>query len=202
MANGTQTNDTVIVVVTFGANGVTLNTTTFPGQSNPTQPTPAQVLAELSGKSRLAMKESLERALREIHELPADREVVSAERLRLSAVGNLSPIAFVAELPSNQVKVSRSHATQFIFYAPGDWTFHKRGFFPDDDPLDPTAGIFTDLQISNGGGLLWVTFVPNPQGPARRIKYNLEMITKVTTNSVFDGFAIIIIDPIIEKSLQ
>jgi len=205
MANGNQTYDTVIVVVTFGGNGVTLNSTTYPypGQSNPPQPTPAaQALANLSGKSRLAMKGSLERALKEIRELPADHEVVSADRLRLSAMGDLSLIAFVPELPSNQVKVSKSRATQFIFHSPSDWTFHKLGFFLDSDPLDPTIGIFTDRQISPDGHFLWITFVPNPQGAATRIKYNLELITVVTTNSVFDGHAIIIVDPIIEKSIQ
>jgi hypothetical protein len=207
MPNGNPTYDTVLVQVSFGGNGVTLITNAYQGQSNPLQsnppqPTLAQALDNLSGKMRLAIKESLERALKEISELPAGHQSHSREAFRLPAMGDLSQIVFQPELPSNQVKISRSRATQFIFHSPGSWTFDKLGFFLDNEPLNPDIGIFTDRQISPDGHMLRITFVPNPQGPATRIKYNLQLITDVKTNNVFDGHAIIIVDPIIEKSLQ
>jgi hypothetical protein len=201
--NGNQPYDTVLVEVFFGGNGVTLISTAFPGQSNPLlsnplQPNPlppslTQALGKLSDKMRLSMKEPLGRASKVIR-LKKD--------LRLSAMGDLSQIVFQPELPTNQIMVSMSRATQFIFFSPGKWTFDKLGFFLDEDPLPPAIGMFTDRQIMLGGHMLRITFVPNPQGPATRIKYNLQLITDVKTNNAFDGHAIIIVDPIIEKSLQ
>jgi hypothetical protein len=202
MANGNLTYDIVEVYVKFGPNGVDLATTAYPDPTQPNLKTVAQVLANISMKTRPVLKAYLERAAREIREVPADHQHRSREDLRLLAMGDLSQIVFQPDLESNQIKISRSRATQFIFYSLDKWTFDGLGFFLDKDPLDPAIGNFTDRQILEDGHQLRITFVPSPQAPATRIKYNLRLRTDVRTNNALDGHAIIIVDPIIETSKQ
>ncbi len=206
MANGNLTAnlvfDLVWVEVVFGPDGVELKVHSQPGLQ---QPGLAGVLASISEDTRPARKASLERAAMEIGKVPADQKDLSRKdafrRIAESRDwGNLSSIAFIPQ--ANKILISRARATQLIFWSKDTaWLFDPPGLFLDR-PLDPAIGTLTDPQIIDGQTTVLATFLPNPQAPITQFKYNLRLITGVQTNGVYDGHAIIIVDPIIETSKQ
>ena len=126
------------------------------------------------------------------HVLPNPSKGIDKLEAQVREWSVLKRIAYLPQI----VEISRSRATQMVFFTKNSgWVFDPPGLFLDN-PLEPTFGILGVPQIVDSGHTVITTFVPNYV--ITQFKYNLRLITNVYDQGAFAGHAIIIVDPIIE----